>query len=46
MKRNGYFTLESVIDTWGRCSDENINIGAILSFDGFTVLGKLLYKSN
>ena len=32
-KRNGHFTFEPVIDDWGICLDENINSGAILSFD-------------
>ena len=33
MKCNGHFTFESVIDSWGACSDKNINSGVILSFD-------------
>ena len=30
---NGHFTFESVINSWGMCSDENTNSGALLSFD-------------
>ena len=33
MKCNGHCTFEVVFDSWGTCSDENINSGAILSFD-------------
>ena len=29
----GYWNGGTVIDSWGVCSDENINSGAILSFD-------------
>ena len=32
-KRNDHFTFKSVIDSWDMHSDENINSGAILSFD-------------
>ena len=31
------FTFEPVIDSWGARSDENINFGAILSFDAVSV---------
>ena len=31
-KHNGHFTFKSVIDSWGSCSNENINSGVILSF--------------
>ena len=33
VKRNSHFTFESALDSWGTCSDENINSGTILSFD-------------
>ena len=37
MKRNGHCTFKAVFDSWGACSDENINSGAILSFDAVCV---------
>ena len=33
VKHNSHFTFESVIDSWGMCSDKSINSGVILSFD-------------
>ena len=37
MKRNVHCTFEAVLDCWGARSDENINSGAILSFDAVCV---------
>ena len=33
MNHNVHFTFEPITDSWGAHSDENINSGAILSFD-------------
>ena len=30
---NGHFSFQSVIDSWGIHSDENINSGTVLSYD-------------
>ena len=32
-KCNRHFTFKLVIDSWGMCSDKNINGGALISFD-------------